>query len=314
METITERTFVLGTRQSQLALWQANHVAARLTERFPDFQYRLEHFTTTGDRRLDVPLPEIGGKGLFTAELEAALHTKSIDLVVHSLKDLPVTDSAGLVVAAIPVREKACDVLIARQPWTIDTLPQGARVGTSSLRRGAQLLAYRPDFTLLPMRGNVDTRIRKAMQGEYDAIVLAAAGVMRLGLQDHVRQELPLEAMLPAPGQGALAVQCRKDDIPLRDLLAAIDHLETREAVTAERAFLEGLGGGCSAPVAAYAAVQGERLTLTGLVALVDGRSVIRVGGSREFTSGGGRLLGQELARQAIEQGAADLLAGRLAK
>ncbi|HZW03438.1 MAG TPA: hydroxymethylbilane synthase, partial [Anaerolineaceae bacterium] len=221
METITERTFVLGTRQSKLALWQANHVAARLAERFSGFQFRLERFTTTGDQKPDVPLPEIGGKGLFTAELEAGLHAKTIDLVVHSLKDLPVTDPSGLVVAAIPDRENARDVLIAREAWTLDTLPHGARVGTSSLRRGAQLLNRRPDLKLYPLRGNVDTRIRKAMQGDYDAIVLAAAGVNRLGLQEHIRQELPYAVMLPAPGQGALAVQCREDDLLLRKLLSA---------------------------------------------------------------------------------------------
>lgn len=312
--TMTEKTFVLGTRKSQLALWQANFIGSLLEERHPGFQYRLEKFVTTGDRKLDQPLPEIGGKGLFTQELETALHAGAIDFVVHSLKDLPVEDAPDLVIAAIPARENPNDVLISAQNWTLESLPHGARVGTSSLRRGAQLLHARPDLQLLSLRGNVDTRIRKALDGEYDAIILAAAGVYRLGLQASVRQELPLEIMLPAPGQGALAVQCRADDERLKLLLQTIDHTGSRQAVAAERAFLQGMGGGCSAPIAAYAQVQDGQLHLTGLVVAVDGQRAIRVSGKcavdGNVTAGmnEGLKLGRQLAQQALEQGARDLL------
>jgi len=305
---MTEQTFVLGTRQSQLALWQANFIGRLLEEQHPGFQYSLEKIITTGDRNLDQPLPEIGGKGLFTQELETALRASAIDFVVHSLKDLPLEDAAGLVIAAIPARENARDVLISRNNWTLDTLPHGARVGTSSLRRGAQLLHARPDLELLPLRGNIDTRIRKALDGVYDAIILAAAGVYRLGLQRHIRQELPMEVMLPAPGQGALAVQCRAGDKHMRQLLSAIDNPETRQAVTAERAFLKALGGGCSAPVAAYGFIQGGILHLTGLVAAVDGHKIIQVRGSCAASGNEASSLGQQLAQQVLDKGARNLL------
>jgi hydroxymethylbilane synthase len=310
---MTRREFLLGTRQSKLALWQASFVARLLEERSPGFRCRVEKFVTAGDRVLDRPLPEIGGKGLFTQELEAAMRAGAIDFVVHSLKDLPVEDAGGVVIAAIPERENAHDVLISRQNWTLETLPQGARVGTSSLRRAAQLLHARPDLELLPLRGNVDTRIRKALEDTYDAILLAAAGVLRLGLDAHVRQELPFAVMLPAPGQGALAVQCRAGDEELMPLLQAIDHPPTRQAVTAERAFLQGLGGGCSAPVAAYGEVREGRLYLEGLAASVDGQKVTRVYGSiaTVVAAAEAERLGQELSRQAIQQGARELLQSR---
>ncbi len=306
VEIISDPTFVLGTRQSQLALWQANHAGHMLEKLHPGFRYRLKTFVTIGDRKLDQPLPEIGGKGLFTEELETALRAGTIDFVVHSLKDLPVQNAPGLVIAAIPERENPRDVLISAQNWTLESLPHGSRVGTSSLRRGAQLIHARPDLELLPLRGNVDTRIRKALAGEYDAIILAAAGVYRLGLHEYVRQELPFEVMLPAPGQGALAVQCRENDERMRSLLQAFDDGDTRQAVSAERAFLQGMGGGCSAPIAAYGQVQAGQLHLTGLVASVDGKHAIRVWGSAGKDEA--LELGQQLARQAIEQGARDLL------
>jgi hydroxymethylbilane synthase len=270
----------------------------------PGLQIREVLMSTEGDRVLDKPLPEIGGKGLFTAELEQALHAGEIDLVVHSLKDLPVEPAAGLVVAAIPARADAHDVLISAQGWTIDDLPQGAKVGTSSLRRSAQLLARRPDLRLLPLRGNVDTRIRKALQGEYDAIVLAAAGVTRLGLESHISQYLPFELMLPAPGQGALAVQCRAVDLELLALLVQIDDPATRAAVEAERAFLQGLGGGCSAPVAAYATVVDGQVNLVGLAASPDGQHMAHVAGVGQSA----RALGLALAVRALEQGAGEWL------
>jgi hydroxymethylbilane synthase len=303
-QALAERVFVLGTRGSRLALWQANHVAGLLRQRWPEMQIHLREFVTTGDRKLDQPLPEIGGKGLFTEELETALRGGEIDLVVHSLKDLPVEDAPGLTVAAIPEREDPRDVLIAAQALTLQSLPVGARVGTSSLRRSAQLLAARPDLNLLPVRGNVDTRIRKMLEGQYDAILLAAAGVTRLGLTAHIRQTLPFDLMLPAPGQGALAIQCRAGDDLTRRLLAVIDHLPSRQEVTAERAFLSGMGGGCSAPIAALGQVRSDGLHLQGLAAAADGTRIVRVSavGADPYA------LGAELARQALQAGAGDLL------
>jgi hydroxymethylbilane synthase len=301
---ILDRTILLGSRPSQLARWQTNHVAELLQNAAPGLKTQTVLITTEGDRVLDKPLPEIGGKGVFTAELESRLHSGEIDLVVHSLKDLPVEPSERLAVAAIPQRADAHDVLISPEAWTLATLPRGARVGTSSLRRSAQLLAARPDLQLLPLRGNVDTRVRKVMGGEYDAIVLAAAGVTRLGLDTGGMQILPFGAMLPAPGQGALAVQCRSQDIGLLALLRLIDHTPTRAAVTAERAFLAALGGGCSAPVAAYGTWDNEIIVLKGLVASVDGQHVLRL----ETTGTDSGEVGETLARQALDQGAGEWL------
>ncbi|MBI3763055.1 MAG: hydroxymethylbilane synthase [Chloroflexi bacterium] len=298
----------LGTRGSPLARWQTDWVLARLRWAWPELRCETKLITTTGDRVLDKPLPEIGGKGLFTEELECALRSGEIDLAVHSLKDLPIEDAPGLVLGAICAREDARDVLIARDASALAGLPDGARVGTSSLRRSAQLLAARPDVTVLPLRGNVDTRVRKALRGDYDAIVLAAAGVLRLGLGEHIAEYLPFEVMLPAPGQGALAVQCRADDDDGLQLLAPLDDHASRAAVTAERTFLKALGGGCSAPVAAFAESRiGNRtsiIAMTGLVASPDGRRVIRVSGEGDYPT----TLGAELARQALAQGARELL------
>lgn len=302
----TTRTLTIGTRGSALARWQTDWVIARLKSVWPELDCPIKLFHTSGDKLLDKPLPEIGGKGLFTEELENALKTGEIDLAVHSLKDLPIDDAAGLTIGAVGERDDPRDVLISHQYRALTTLPHGARVGTSSLRRAAQLLAVRPDLKILSLRGNVDTRLRKALQGEYDAIVLAAAGVLRLGYGSHIADYLAYDVMLPAPGQGALAVQCRSDDRPTLDLLKPIDHLPTRSAVAAERAFLKGLGGGCSAPVAALAeATQHSALiTLTGLVASTDGRQVIRLSGEGPDPI----EVGRQLAQQALAQGAKELL------
>lgn len=300
------RPLTIGTRGSALARWQTDWVIARLKIAWPELDCAIKLFQTSGDKILDKPLPEIGGKGLFTEELENALKNGEIDLAVHSLKDLPIDDAAGLTLGAICERADAHDVLISREHFTLASLPHGARVGTSSLRRGAQLLAARPDLQLLPLRGNVDTRIRKALNGDYHAIVLAAAGVLRLGLSHHITEYLSFEVMLPAPGQGAMAVQCRADDQGTLDLLQPIDHAATRSAVVAERAFLNGLGGGCSAPVAAFANVQlpTSNIQLTGLVASLDGQRVIRL--SHE---GNDPIeVGTQLAQQALAQGAAELI------
>jgi len=300
------RALTLGTRGSVLARWQTEWTSAALTRAWPDLRVTLRPFTTSGDRQLDKPLPAIGGKGVFTEDLENALRAGEIDLAVHSLKDLPVAAAPGLALGAIGPRADARDVLIARRGGSLASLPPGARVGTSSLRRGAQLLAARPDLALLPLRGNVDSRLRKALSGDYDAIVLAAAGLLRLGLQEAVSEYLSFETMLPAPGQGAIAVQCRADDAELLAWLRPLDDAPTRAAVTAERAFLAGLGGGCAAPIAAYAVPDADgALALTGLVATVDGRRVIRVAGADSDPD----ALGAALAAQALAQGARDLLA-----
>jgi len=297
---------VIGTRGSALARWQTDWVIARLKSAWPGLDCTIKLVHTTGDQILDKPLPEIGGKGVFTAELENALKTGEIDLAVHSLKDLPIDNAAGLTIGAICEREDPHDVLVARQYHTLAQLPRGARVGTSSLRRAAQLLAARPDLKILSLRGNVDTRLRKALQGEYDAIVLAAAGVLRLGFASHIAEYLPYDVMLPAPGQGALAVQCRAGDQRTLDLLKPIEHPATRSAVAAERAFLRGLGGGCSAPVAAHAVVSGQSpaISLTGLIASIDGRRVIRLSGESHDPV----AAGAQLAERALAQGAAELI------
>ncbi|MBW6473998.1 MAG: hydroxymethylbilane synthase [Anaerolineaceae bacterium] len=305
---MTDRIFVLGTRKSKLALWQANHIGQSLQDIQPGFQFRLETFITTGDIKLDQPLPEIGGKGLFTQELEHALQTGAIDFVVHSLKDLPVDDTAGLSISSIPSRENPKDVLIAKQKCNLMNLPQGAKVGTSSLRRSAQLLHVRPDLVLLPLRGNIDTRIQKALHGEYDAIILAAAGVYRLGLQEFVQEELSMEIMLPAPGQGALAIQSRKNDKTLNSILSTIEDKNTRHAVIAERSFLKNLGGGCSAPIAAYATIRDDLLYMDGLVASVDGEKILRVNGSCKNTLDQASQLGMVLAGAILRRGAKKLM------
>ena len=292
---------IFATRPSALARWQTQWVIRALEAVHPGLTCQEEVIVTHGDRVLDKPLPEIGGKGLFTQELEAALLNGRVDAAVHSLKDLPTEMPPGLTVGAIPQRAEVRDALVSAQGYTLETLPQAAVVGTSSLRRAAQLLAVRPDLQIRPLRGNVDTRVRKAMEGQYDAVVLAGAGLTRLGLTEHVSQWLPLEVMLPAPGQGALAVQCRDDDAETLRLLTAIEHPATRAAVDAERAFLEALGGGCAVPVAAYAeALPQGALRLTGFVGAPDGSGHWR--GS--LTGESARALGQALAQKAIAEGA----------
>jgi len=297
----------LGTRGSALARWQTAYVADLLRASWPGLACQIEVIHTQGDRVLDVPLPKIGGKGVFTAELEAALRRRDIDLAVHSLKDLPIEQPAGLTIAAVPPRAGAADVLISRAGYTLETLPPAATVGTSSRRRAAQLRALRPDLRILDVRGNVDTRMRKALDpgGPYDALVLAQAGLERLGYADAVTQVLPLDVIMPAPGQGALAVQAR-DEADLVALLAPLDHRPTRLAVTAERAFLAGLGGGCALPIAAYATVEGERLVLVGRVTAADGsrQITVTIGGPAAEAA----ALGAQLAQIALDQGAADML------
>lgn len=304
-------TLTIGSRKSQLAQTQSNMVRRQLLESWPDLTVNIQLMDTRGDMNRKDPLPEIGGKGLFTQELEDALRQHRIDLAVHSLKDLPVEDSPGLTVVAIPQRAPTHDMLVCRKASRVEELPQGAVIGTSSLRRAAQLLAVRPDLQIKDIRGNVDTRLRKLddpAQG-YDAILLAQAGLNRLG---HTNLEhthpIPYDVMLPAPGQGALGVQGRAHDPETDRLLAPLDDRATRAAATAERAFLAGLGGGCSIPVGALAQVDGEQLSLRANVASPDGLRIIQVSGAAAVDSA--LALGQDLASQAIAQGAQQLLDG----
>ena len=299
---------IFATRPSALARWQTQWVIAALQRIHPDLTCEEKVISTRGDKILDMPLPQIGGKGLFTQELEGELLSAAVHCAVHSLKDLPVANPDRLTVSCIPVRAEVRDALISKRGFTLATLPQNAVVGTSSLRRAAQLLAVRSDLRIESLRGNVDTRLRKALDGQYDAIILAGAGLTRLGLDNHITEWLSLDVMLPAPGQGALAIQCRADDQILLSLLAGLDDESTRKAVTAERAFLSGLGGGCSVPVAAYAKVkskQSSMIILTGLVISEDGKNVVKVASQGTDAV----KLGNELAKDAISQGANEILA-----
>ncbi|RIK50821.1 MAG: hydroxymethylbilane synthase, partial [Chloroflexi bacterium] len=273
----------------------------------PNLECKEKIITTQGDKILDKPLPEIGGKGLFTQELESELLNGSVHCAVHSLKDLPVENPVGLTIGCVPARADVRDALISRSSLRLAELPLNASVGTSSLRRAAQVLSLRPDLCTQSLRGNVDTRLRKALDGQYDAIILAGAGLTRLGLDSHVTEWLSLEFMLPAPGQGALAVQCRADDATTLELLSALEDKSTRKAVTAERAFLSGLGAGCAVPVAAYATVEGQKskvISLTGLVISEDGMNIVKVTGAGHDAF----ELGKQLANEAFSQGADEIL------
>jgi hydroxymethylbilane synthase len=261
----------IGSRGSQLALWQANWIQAQLASRGRECRIRV--IRTTGDRISGVPLPQVGAKGMFTKEIEEALLNGSIDLAVHSLKDLPVDLPPGLTLAAIPEREDPRDVLVGRR---LDELAPAAKVGTSSLRREAQLRAARPDLAIEPVRGNVDTRLRKLAAGQFDAIVLAAAGLRRLGLAEHIAEVLDPGVMCPAVGQGALAVETRADGGAAWEVCSALDHAGTRAAITAERAVLAALGGGCQVPVGANATVEDGQLSLRAVVISPDGSTLVR--------------------------------------
>lgn len=273
---MSRSTLILGTRGSKLAVHQSQWVQARLQELAPGLTISLQRIQTSGDKILDVPLAKIGGKGLFVKEIEDALLSKEIDLAVHSMKDVPTALPEGLDILCVPPREDPRDALITHDGCRLDQLKPGARIGTSSLRRQAQLLHYRPDFTIHMLRGNLDTRLRKLREGQFDAIVLAAAGLRRLAWDAEITEYLPVHLSLPAIAQGALGIEARRDDTVVRDLLSRFEHHPTRITVTAERALLHRLEGGCQVPIAAHAVLDGETLTLDGLVASVDGRRVIR--------------------------------------
>ncbi len=276
-EDITMRELVIGTRGSALAVWQAQWVADRLMSMGrPGLRVRLQKIRTAGDVANRAPLWEIGGTGLFVRELERALLEGRVDVAVHSMKDLPSAIAHGLVVAAVPEREDPRDVLVSRHGIGLASLPARARVGTSSSRRRAQLLAFRHDLQIVPLRGNVDTRLRKAEGDDLDAVVLAAAGVARLGRLDRVTEFLSPDVCLPAIGQGALAVQARGDDREALELLAGLDHIPTRAATEAERAFLRAVGGGCQLPMGALCRLDGDELVMDALLASPDGSRLLR--------------------------------------
>lgn len=307
-------TLRIGTRGSRLALWQADEVARRLAAARPGLRTERVVLKTPGDRILDTPLSRIGDKGLFTKDVEVALLEGRVDLAVHSLKDLPTKLPPGLALAAVLEREDPRDVLVSPSGRPLAELPAGARLGTSSLRRRAQLLALRRDLRIEDLRGNVPTRIAKAQGGEYDGVVLARAGVVRLGLAGKITEVFAPERLLPAVGQGAIAVEARAGDATTAGLLFGLDHRPTRLAVEAERAFLGRLAGGCQAPIGALGTLSGARLRLVGMVADLDGSTVVR--GAEEgdaTTEPEARALGEHLAECLLERGARDLLARILA-
>lgn len=300
----------IATRGSALALWQAGHARDRLEAAHPELRVELRTVRTTGDRVTDVPLAEIGERGLFTREVDRLLLDGEADLAVHSLKDLPTATGAGLHIAAITEREDPRDVVVFRPGSgpSLDQLPARSRIGTSSLRRRAQLLARRPDLVVDDLRGNLDTRLERVHSGEYDAVILAAAGLIRLGRTDAIGEWLDPPAWLPAVGQGALGVATRDDDDRTRGLVAALDHAASRAATTAERAFLGELEGGCQVPIGALATLSDDgTIHLSGLVASLDGVSILR-----ETTSGAvddAEAIGRGLAATLLDRGAGDLLA-----
>ncbi|MFZ5592403.1 MAG: hydroxymethylbilane synthase, partial [Bacillota bacterium] len=270
------KTIRIGTRESALAMWQARWVQQRLEQFWPEYRFELVGMKTKGDKILDTALARIGDKGLFTKELEQAMLRGEIDLAVHSMKDLPTKLPAGLFIAAVCQREYPGDVLVSRRAAQLEQLPPGARIGTSSLRRQSQLKHYRADLKFITVRGNVQTRLRKMQDLDLDAVVLAYAGLARLGLEEHITQRLPFDIVLPAVGQGSIGVETRQDDELICTLLKPLDHFPSRVAITAERAFLQKLEGGCQVPIGALGQVQGEQLTLQGVVASLDGRELVR--------------------------------------
>jgi hydroxymethylbilane synthase len=299
------REIVIGTRKSHLALTQSNWVRTQLLANHPYLSIELEKIVTRGDKVLDVTLSKVGGKGLFVKEIEQALLDKQIDLAVHSLKDMPAELPKGLVIGCVPVREDVRDCLLSRDGLTLEELPSGAVVGTSSLRRQAQILAIRPDLEVKSIRGNVGTRIAKLRDGLFDAIVLAVSGLKRLQLVEEISEYFSPAQLLPAVGQGALAIECRADDEEMLQVLHTIQDYATLQATKAERAFLHAIEGSCHLPVAGYATWEQQQVCLTGLVASPTGKPVIKeteIGNDPEE-------VGRQLAKKLMEQGAKDILA-----
>lgn len=300
-------TLRIATRKSPLALWQAEHVQSRLEDLFPNLKVELVPMTTEGDRILDTPLAEVGGKGLFIKELEHALLSNKADIAVHSMKDVTIDLPDELDLPVILEREKSHDAFVSNTYKQIEDLPEGAIVGTSSMRRQAQLRAYRPDLEIKTLRGNVGTRLSKLDNGDYDAIILAAAGLKRLELEDRIQQLIPHEILLPAVGQAAVGIECRAGDTETIDIINALKHETTQQAVLAERAFSRRLFGGCTLPIAAFATIDAEQVNIQGLVASVDGTQVVSA--SHSGTTDELEALGTKLAETLLGKGADKILA-----
>ncbi len=295
----------IGTRGSKLALWQANWVADQLRGRGANVE--LCEIATSGDVQQSGPIAAVGLQGVFTKEVQAAVLSGQADVAVHSLKDLPTEQVAGLVLGAIPARENVADAFVSNQAASLTDLQHGARVGTGSLRRQSQLKYLRPDLEVVGIRGNVDTRLRKLDEGEYDAILLAAAGLRRLGWADRIAELIEPSRMLPAVGQGALGIECREGDPTVRALLGQLDHRQTHQATTAERTMLALLHGGCSVPVGGWGRVETGQLVLNGLVANLAGTQVLKATASGDLAEA--EKIGQQVAEQLLAQGAAEIIA-----
>jgi hydroxymethylbilane synthase len=297
-----KQSFKIGTRGSLLALWQANFIKDLLLESRPELHPEMHIIKTTGDKHIDSPLSEIGGKGVFVKEIEEALLSEDVDIAVHSMKDLPAALPPGLIIGAVAPRHDPRDALLSKGDLRLGELPEGARVGTGSLRRGAQLLHLAPGLRIVPIRGNVDTRVRKLREGEeYDAILLAAAGLERMGLIEEAAEIIPPDLIVPAPGQGIIAVECREKDEEARDIISLINHAETWTAGSAERAFLRQLGGDCNIPAGCYAEVDGNSIKITGILASPDGSRLIKERSSG--AAGEAEALGHKLAELILGKG-----------
>ena len=296
----------IATRESALALWQANYVKDRLEAAHPELTVELVPMTTKGDQILDTPLAKVGGKGLFVKELEVAMLEGRADIAVHSMKDVPVEFPDGLMLHTICEREDPRDAFVSNNYSDFDSLPEGAVVGTSSLRRQCQIKALRPDLEIKDLRGNVNTRLRKLDEGQYDAIILATAGLLRLEMPERIKQFMPTEVLLPANGQGAVGIECRSDDEQVQAYLSVLEHTETRARVLTERAMNRKLEGGCQVPIGAYAEVDGDTIELRGLVGAIDGSEIIR--GTITGQVNQGEALGEQLAQELLDKGADAIL------
>jgi hydroxymethylbilane synthase len=306
VQSLMKKILKIGTRASKLALWQANWVKSALIEAYPQQNIELVTIKTKGDKILDVPLAKVGGKGLFVKEIEQALLDGRIDIAVHSMKDMPAEIPAGLYIGAIPARGDSADVLISKNDLHFSELKQGGVIGTSSLRRGAQIRHMRPDIVIVPLRGNVETRLKKLQTENMDAVVLAAAGVKRLNLEHRITEYLDSDIMLPAVGQGALSIEIRQNDPDIQSIIETLDDPHTRAIVTGERAFLNYLGGSCQVPIAGHGEINRDTFNLTGLVADLDGSRILKatLSGSTDSTE----TIGIRLAQQLLDRGADKIL------
>ena len=302
------KTLRIATRKSPLALWQAEEVQKRLLAAHPGLQVELVKMTTKGDQLLESPLAKIGGKGLFVKELEAGMLTGKADIAVHSMKDVPVEFPEGLHLAVIMNRENPFDAMVSNRFDSLDALPPDARVGTCSLRRQCQIRARYPDFELLDLRGNVNTRLAKLDAGEFDAIILASAGLIRLEMADRIRQQIPAELCLPAVGQGAIGIECRSDDEETHQLISVLHDQETASRVSAERAMNRRLNGGCQVPIAGFAQIEENRLHMKGLVGKPDGSTMLY--SEKSGPKDNAEAIGEEIADKLLSQGAGEILEG----